>query len=139
MLGSVIPASQPASNQNRSRFRDNHRSSYDTPVECFQAFNDCCGCRRQAQDIAEAVVTLKLKGKPGATSAKPRSLSPFHITSKFICGRLTKFLNLTIVFSYLGLNSSRGFTVQSLPSTLALAISSFPLPFAFLNNNNDRT
>jgi hypothetical protein len=63
MLGSVIPASQPASNKSRLRFRDNHRSSYDTPLSASEhlmaasvgAKLKICGGSRHA----------KIKGKPG--------------------------------------------------------------------------
>jgi hypothetical protein len=118
MLGSVIPASQPGSNKNRLRFRDNHRSSYDTPLSVFRAFNGCeCGGSRHA----------KIKGKPGYFCQTSIS-STFHITCKFICGRLTNFSTGQSSFHILVYNPSSGFAVQRLPSTLALAILSSLTP-----------
>lgn len=59
MLGSVIPASQPARSKNRLRFRDNHRSSYDAPLSVSEhsmaasvgAKLKICGVRRWRQSL----------------------------------------------------------------------------------------
>jgi hypothetical protein len=50
MLGSVVPASQPARNKSRLRFKDNHRSSYDALLGVSE-HSMAASCRRQAQDM----------------------------------------------------------------------------------------